>query len=145
MSGGVHDITVRNCTFIGTDVGLRFKSTRGRGGVVSGIDIENIYMKDIVADAIIFNLFYAGKPATELSAAGAQEEVPAADETTPEFRDINIKGVYCNGAGGRAIYICGLPEMPVRNVSVSDCLFQTDEGIVTYYTEGFTTENVTVK
>ena len=35
--------------------------------------------------------------------------------------------------------------MPVRNVSVSDCLFQTDEGIVTYYTEGFTTENVTVK
>ena len=34
MSGGVRNVRVNNCTFIGTDVGLRFKSTRGRGGVV---------------------------------------------------------------------------------------------------------------
>ena len=42
MSGGVKNIKVQNCQFLGTDVGLRFKSTRGRGGIV-----ENIYIKFI--------------------------------------------------------------------------------------------------
>ena len=42
MSGGVKNIYVSDCTFLGTDVGLRFKSTRGRGGVVENIHIHNI-------------------------------------------------------------------------------------------------------
>ena len=42
MSGGVKNVYVTDCTFLGTDVGLRFKSTRGRGGVVEGIYIHNI-------------------------------------------------------------------------------------------------------
>ncbi|MGI8634309.1 MAG: glycoside hydrolase family 28 protein, partial [Segetibacter sp.] len=34
MSGGAKNIFVSNCSFIGTDIGLRFKTTRGRGGIV---------------------------------------------------------------------------------------------------------------
>lgn len=34
MSGGVRNVSVSNCQFLGTDVGLRFKSKRGRGGIV---------------------------------------------------------------------------------------------------------------
>ena len=34
MSGGVKNIKVNNCKFIGSDMGLRFKSKRGRGGIV---------------------------------------------------------------------------------------------------------------
>src|SRR5204863_309028 len=41
MSGGARNIYVSNCTFIGADIGLRFKTTRGRGGVV-----ENIFIND---------------------------------------------------------------------------------------------------
>ena len=44
MSGGVKNIKVSNCIFKGTDAGLRFKSARGRGGVVENITIENINM-----------------------------------------------------------------------------------------------------
>ncbi len=49
MSGGARNIFVENCTFMGTDKGLRFKSVRGRGGVVEHIYARNLYMKDIVA------------------------------------------------------------------------------------------------
>ena len=48
MSGGVRNIWVNDCQFLGTDAGLRFKSCRGRGGVVENIYIRNISMADIL-------------------------------------------------------------------------------------------------
>ena len=59
MSAGVRNVRVNNCLFIGTDLGLRFKSQRGRGGVVEKIYISNVRMTDIATDAIGFNLFYS--------------------------------------------------------------------------------------
>ena len=47
-SGGVRHVRVRNCVFAGTETGLRFKTARGRGGVVEDIEISNIFMKDIL-------------------------------------------------------------------------------------------------
>ena len=94
MSGGVNNVFVKNCQFLGTDVGLRFKSCRGRGGVVKNIFIQNISMTDIKADAIIFNLYYGGKSVIEMNASGEKVnniEPKPVDETTPEFRDIHIK------------------------------------------------------
>lgn len=144
MSGGVENIKVSNCRFLGTDVGLRFKSTRGRGGVVKNIYISDIYMKDILADAILFDLFYGGKSAVE--AAAEKDEtvnVPAVpvDETTPEFRDIYISNVCCNGAS-RAMLFNGLPEMPMTNINVSDCTITADEGITLRNSQDITFKNV---
>ncbi len=72
MSGGVNDMMVRDCRFLGTDVGLRFKSKRGRGGIVEGIWIEDIRMTDIVTDGILFDLHYGGKSAVEAAEAAAK-------------------------------------------------------------------------
>lgn len=66
MSGGVRNIRMTNCRFIGTDVGLRFKSARGRGGIVENIWIDGLYMKDIVGDAISFSLYYMDKKGASL-------------------------------------------------------------------------------
>ncbi|HSE35686.1 MAG TPA: glycoside hydrolase family 28 protein, partial [Blastocatellia bacterium] len=60
MSGGVRNVVVKRCTFLGTDLGVRFKTTRGRGGVVEKIWISDIVMKDIPTDAIGFNMYYSG-------------------------------------------------------------------------------------
>lgn len=144
MSGGVENIKVSNCRFLGTDVGLRFKSTRGRGGVVKNIYISDIYMKDILADAILFDLFYGGKSAVE--AAAEKDEtinvpVVPVDETTPAFRDIYINNVCCNGAS-RAMLFNGLPEMPVTNINVSDCTITADEGITLRNSQDITFKNV---
>lgn len=124
MSGGVRNVKVSNCVFSGTDVGLRFKSARGRGGVVENIWIEDIAMNNILQEPLLFDLFYGGKSASEALAEGGDAEVTdiapkPVDETTPAFRDIHIKNVWCRGAR-RAMYFNGLPEMNVERVTVEN-------------------------
>lgn len=124
MSGGVKNVRVTNCKFSGTDVGLRFKSTRGRGGVVGNIYIEHIAMNNIATEPLLFDLFYGGKSALEALADGDEAEITdlalkPVDETTPQFRDIYIRNVQCNGAR-RAMLFNGLPEMNVENVSLEN-------------------------
>ena len=122
MSGGVKNILVQNCQFLGTDVGLRFKSCRGRGGVVQNIFIRDISMFDIQGDAITFDLYYGGKSVIEVLESGEKvnniEAMPV-DETTPEFRDITIERIACRNAR-RALFFNGLPEKPIENIRLKD-------------------------
>ena len=148
MSGGVKNVNVRNCTFSGTDVGLRFKSTRGRGGVVENIFIENITMNNIVTDGLLFDLFYGGKSASEALADGDEGEATdmpfkPVDETTPAFRNIDIRDVRCNGAR-RAMLFNGLPEMNVENVKVENAWFYTTTGAQVNESTNVAFKNVTI-
>ena len=122
MSGGVRNILVENCQFLGTDVGLRFKSTRGRGGIVENIFIDNVSMTDIKTDAITFNMYYGGKSVAEMLADGDNPDnvtkQPVTEET-PIFRNIDIKNIVCNGAG-RAMEFNGLPEMPINGIRLQN-------------------------
>jgi polygalacturonase len=122
MSGGVRNILVEHCQFLGTDVGLRFKSTRGRGGIVENIFIDNISMTDIKTDAITFNMYYGGKSVAEMLADGDNPDnvtkQPVTEET-PIFRNIDIKNIVCNGAG-RAMEFNGLPEMPINGIRLQN-------------------------
>lgn len=132
MSGGVKNVLVSNCRFSGTDVGLRFKSTRGRGGVVENIYIRNIVMNDILTEALLFDLFYGGKSASEALADGdgnPTTDMPfkPVDETTPQFRNIVVDNVICRSAR-RAMLFNGLPEMNVENVVVTNTTIESEVG-----------------
>jgi polygalacturonase len=145
MSGGVNHIYVENCTFTGTDVGLRFKSTRGRGGVVEDIYIENINMCDIPTDALTFNLYYSGKSATEDDGSGIKGvvEKPVTEET-PEFRNIYIKNIKCRNAN-RAMYFHGLPEMPLNNIVIEDVDITASQSGRFAYSDSITMRRVRIK
>ena len=110
MSGGARNILVQNCQFVGTGNGLRFKSCRGRGGVVENIFVRHISMANIEGDAITFDLYYGKR--------NPEETVPPVDETTPIFRKIDISDVSCRGAR-RGMHFRGLPEMPIQDVTLS--------------------------
>jgi polygalacturonase len=142
MSGGVENIKVSGCRFIGTDVGLRFKSTRGRGGLVKDIWCDHIYMKDIVSYGVIFNLYYAGVAASDMDSDGRADIQPV-DETTPEMRDIHFSDILCAGAG-QAIYINGLPELPLRSLTFANSTFTANKAVEIHYAEGVTFDNVIV-
>ena len=146
MSGGVENIKVSNCRFLGTDVGLRFKSCRGRGGVVKNIYIEDIVMMNIPTEPLLFDLHYGGKSAVEAAAEGASPVDVAyveADETTPQFRDIYIKDVVCSGAA-RAMYFNGIPEKNIENIVVENCEIVSVKGADLRYSTGVVLRDVRI-
>lgn len=133
MSGGVRSLYVANCIFLGTDIGLRFKSTRGRGGVVENIYISDISMINIPADAVRFDMYYSGtSPIPEDDEKPGNPGNPAqtkqVDEGTPQFKNFYIRNIYCNGAA-QAIFLQGLPEMKIRDISIENAAFKAVKGI----------------
>lgn len=144
MSGGAKNIYVDNCTFIGTDIGLRFKTTRGRGGMVENIFISNIAMKDIPGEAILFDMYYAAQDPIPL--AGEKREPPKVEtlpvsEATPQFQNFHIQNVVCHGAE-KGIFVRGLPEMNVKNIVMEDMVLQSREGLDLTEATGITLRNV---
>lgn len=130
MSGGVKNLHVSNCSFMGTDVGLRFKSTRGRGGVVENIYISDIFMINIPSQAISFNLYYGGKSIAETLEEGGTEIVAKAmpvNEETPQFKNISIKNITIAGAQ-QAVFLQGLPEMNLENIEISNLTAKAESG-----------------
>jgi polygalacturonase len=144
MSGGARNIYVENCTFIGTDIGLRFKTTRGRGGIVENIFINNITMIDIPGEAILFDMYYAAVDPVPLS--GDKREPPRVETmpvsaATPQFRNFYLKNIVCNGAA-KAIFVRGLPEMNIKNIFMEDMVLQSDMGLDMTEANGISMKNV---
>ncbi|HRX10002.1 MAG TPA: glycoside hydrolase family 28 protein [Draconibacterium sp.] len=130
MSGGVRNVHVSDCTFMGTDVGLRFKSNRGRGGIVENIFISDILMTDIPTFAISFNLFYGGRSESEMIETSEKKEdveIEKVSEETPQFRNISIRNVEIRGAM-QAVLLKGLPEMNLENIELSNMVIEADKG-----------------
>ncbi|MFC4211965.1 glycoside hydrolase family 28 protein [Pedobacter lithocola] len=146
MSGGAKNIWVYDCSFIGTDIGLRFKTTRGRGGVVENIYINNINMIDIPGEAILFDMYYAAQDPVPL--AGEKREaiktitVPVT-EATPQFKNFYIKNVVANGAA-KAIFFRGLPEMNIKDIYLENVTIQAKKGIEIIEASGIFLKNINV-
>ena len=146
MSGGVRNIAVKNCQFVGTDVGLRFKSTRGRGGVVENIFIDGISMSDIATYALTFNMYYGGKSVAEvLAEGGTNTDVPVmpVTEETPIFRHIDIRNVICHHAG-LAMEFNGLPEMPIDGINLENIYITSRHDATFKYSKNITKKNVNI-
>jgi len=131
--GGMRNVFVNNCTFIGTDVGLRFKSARDRGGLVENIYIQNIRMKDIANEAVLFNTYYEG--------LGRENEFTPVSETTPIFTNFKLDSIFCIGAS-RAVSIIGLPEMPISKIYLNDSYLMANDGFLGEYARDITLQNV---
>ena len=113
---GIRRMVVRGNRFSGTDTGLRFKSSPGRGGKTEKIFISDIVMTDIKDEAIVLQCDYTDKPA-----GGAKKGSEKKDGHLPEFQDIHIQRVDCRGCttGIKAIGLSGTNS--VHDIDISDC------------------------
>src|SRR6185369_13777380 len=110
-------VAISNCTFVGTDRGIRIKSRRGRGGVVEDLRVSNIVMDQVLCP-IVINLFYG---------CGAWKEAKVTDQSsqpvnngTPRFRRLRFSNISARRVKYSAAYVIGLPEMSVQDIGFSD-------------------------
>jgi len=95
-------------------------------------------MINIAEEAILFDLYYGKKAADSDS-----EEVPVADVTTPQFRDISISDVVCRGAR-KAITLQGLPEMPIRGIHLRNVSLTAANGATCTDAQDITFDHVEI-
>jgi len=131
MSGDIRNVYVHSCIYDGTALGIRLKSTRGRGGVVEKLWFEDILMRNIAAEAIQISTAYSAWMGTTEGKA-------------PLFRDISFRNISVEGAR-QSINIEGLPEAPVQDIRMENLSIAAEEGMDAAHLQGFQMENVTVR
>lgn len=89
FSGGMEKIIVKDCLFDGTDIGLRFKSAAGRGGITRDIYCEDIVMRNIREEVIFFEGGYADKRASGKSATANDQK----DAFFPDWGNITFRNI----------------------------------------------------
>jgi len=146
MSGGVKNLFITNCNFLGTDVGLRFKTARGRGGVVENIFVSDINMTNIPGEAILFDMYYMAKDPVPQS--GEKNELPVmkaepVNAGTPQFQNFHIRNVVCKGAE-TGIMVRGLPEMSIKNITIENAVLQSNKGFICIEGENINLKNVSL-
>jgi polygalacturonase len=116
-NGGVRNVAISNCVFIGTDRGIRMKSRRGRGGVVEDIRVSNIVMQEVLCP-FTMNLYY------NIYAKGnkdvSDKKPKPVNEGTPLFRRIHFAHITARDTHFAAAFLYGLPEAPIEDVSFDD-------------------------
>lgn len=141
MSRGVKNILVEDCSFIGTDIGVRFKSAIGRGGVVEDITIKNIYMANIIEEAFIFTMGYVLR---NLETDRTDEVSSYVREDIPEFKNIAMENIVCRNAK-MGIKIEGLRALPIHHLSFKNIEIEAENDIAISNAENIVMENVKIK
>jgi polygalacturonase len=118
MSGGVKNVFVKNCTFENTHSIASIKAIRGRGAYVKNIHYENC---SLVNNSTEFTDTKWFRGALYIDGFYGYEEFDA-DKTaeindgTPIVDGIYFKDITLETVAGNAIYLCGLPEVPFKNI-----------------------------
>ena len=146
MSGGVRNVLVKDCEFNDTFSIGTVKAPRGRGNVIENITYENITHKNFSTDhkdcrwfrgAIYVDQYYSH----ETFDVDAAEPV---DEGTAIIRDITFKDIELETVGGNAVYLAGLPESPLINITLDNVTAKGKRGMKAMNIDGLCMKDVTV-
>lgn len=153
-SGGIRHIVAYNMKGMGTKYGLRFKSTRQRGGTIEDIYLCNIEMIG-VRDPFVVDLNWHPAYSTSKLPKGYDEKtVPAhwtkmltpvtLEQGTPKFRNVNFINVSATQAQ-TCIKVSGIKDSTIdgfvfRNVRFSG----TNAGAISW-AKNWTLDNFSVK
>jgi polygalacturonase len=125
-AGGVSNLTVINCTFNGTDYGIRMKSDNatnspGAGGVAQNLAYYNLYMTNLGYAPIAIHSYYNPyhDPIGISPSTAASQTIDPVTANTPIWRNILISNLTATVAsGGQAGIIWGRTEMPAANITL---------------------------
>jgi polygalacturonase len=135
MSGGVENLYAHDCEFFGTDRAIRIKTARGRGGYVRNCWFKDISADSIEREAIRINMMYTG---------GDRLPAQAVDASTPVVENLHYENIKCDYSKRNVIQIVGIPEMPVKNVTLKNIQLKGRKGIEINDAKNITLDNLII-
>jgi polygalacturonase len=127
IAGGANNIHAERIHFKGTDQGIRIKANRDRGNQVYNISFKDITMEDVRTSILISEYYPKVLPEGDVAAASITR-------LTPFFHDITIENVKSVKSGTAAV-IVGLPESPVKNITLKNVNITAEKGMTIAYAD----------
>jgi len=153
-SGGMRNIEVYGLKAIGTNIGIRFKSAKVRGGV-----IENIWFHNIEMDKVNFPFHFELNWYPAYSYPVIPESIPRdsipehwivmttpvmpPEKGIPDFHDLIISDVTVKNAR-RAFHVNAYEEIPIRNVAWKNVSISAEEAGFINHARDWTMQNVSL-
>jgi polygalacturonase len=134
-SGWVRNLVASNITCKDTQMGVRLKSRRGRGGGVEDVRFDNWTMEDVGQGINVTNYYIM-----EGEVRTGEEPV---SNRTPVFRNIAISNMTINRAR-LAINVEGLPEMPISGLRIHNVIASAKVGMKAFNTVAMELHDVQV-
>ena len=125
-AGSIRNVVASNITAIDTQVGIRIKSRRGRGGVVEDVRFDNWTMENVGTGIVVTSYYVMGGETTTT-------EEPLS-ERTPIFRNIAVSNITIHGAK-KLVDIDGLPEAPITALRLTDIVGSGQVGLTARHTD----------
>lgn len=136
VAGGVQNVRAERITFKGTDNGVRIKANRDRGADVSNIVLKDLTMTDVKIPILVSEYYPKIFPEGDVAAAPVTR-------LTPIFHDIHIENLKATVAKMAGV-IVGLPEAPVKDISLRNVELQGQTGLRIAYAD-VAVDGLTVK
>jgi polygalacturonase len=136
IAGGAQRIRAERIHFVGTDQGVRIKANRDRGADVSDIVFKDITMEGVKTAILISEYYPKALPEGEVESAPVTR-------LTPHFHDITVENVTAKDIDWAGVVI-GLPEAPVKGVTLKNINIEAKRGMTFAYSQ-VNTVGLTVK
>ncbi len=139
--GGVSNLTVIDCTFSGTDNGIRMKSDNassggsGQGGIAQNLFYYNIGMTNVGSPIAIFSYYNEdSSPSGITPYQAATQTVSTVTANTPVWRNITLSNVTIHG--GTDCFIWSRTELPATNIVFNQCKITNATAFAVYNASG---------
>ncbi len=154
-SGGMKNIEVYGLEAIGTNIGIRFKSAKVRGGVMENIHFHHIKMKN-VPNPFHFELNWYPEysycnipkniPENEIKDRWRvlSQRVTPPEKGIPEFKNIKLSNIVVEKAK-RAFYANAYPEKPIHHIIWENISVEAEESGKLNHAADWTMTNVKLK
>lgn len=130
-AANIDHVTVNNCTFNGTDNGIRIKSNRTRSGTVQYLTYSNLTMTNVSTPINVVEYY----PDNTIPSSASGDAAQTITTTTPVWKHITFQNITATGAS-RAGILWAVPEKPMTDLVFDNVKITAATGLTCNYVNG---------
>lgn len=133
----IRNVSVQDCVFDDTRVGIRFKTRRTRGGGGENLHYERIRLTNMSAAALDWDMLGSAAYVGNLASRYPLQPV---NRLTPKYLNITINNIIAENVA-QFVRINGIPESPLQNVLINHANVKTKKILSATDADGVTIKN----